>query len=75
MGFKGRRLGDVTVVARLTADQSAILDYYLLPLAALEARPSLCLGPTNAAAFEAYRFDTLDGFCELVGRSPAPVAG
>ena len=75
MGFKGRRLGDVTVVARLIADQSAILDYYLLPLAALEARPSLCLGPTNAAAFEAYRFDTLDGFCELVGRSPAPAAG
>jgi DNA invertase Pin-like site-specific DNA recombinase len=75
MRFGRRRLGDFMIVARLTADNSTILDYYVLPLAVLEARPSLWLGPTNAAAFDAYRFDTLDGFCELVGRSPTPVAG
>jgi hypothetical protein len=65
----------ITIVARLTANNNTILDYYVLPLAVLAARPSLWLGPTNAAAFEAYRFDKLDRFCELVGRSPVPVAG
>jgi hypothetical protein len=73
--FERRRLGDITIVARLTANNNTILDYYVLPLAVLAARPSLCLGPRNAAAFEAYRFDKLDRFCELVGRSPVPVAG
>ena len=71
--FEGRHLADVTVVVRLDPENTTVLDYHLLPLAVLESKPSLCLGPKNTALFHAYRFDRLDRFCERVGRSSAPI--
>jgi DNA invertase Pin-like site-specific DNA recombinase len=72
--FEHRHLADVTIVARLAPENTAILDYHLLPLAVLVSRPSLCLGPINAPLFAAYRFDTLEGFCARTSRSSAAPA-
>jgi len=50
---------DITVAVRLEQDNTAPLDYYLLPrLDFGQAR--LSLADRNAVEFESYRFDTLD---------------
>jgi hypothetical protein len=50
---------DITVAVRLDEHNASIKDYYLLPAEAL-ATSHLHLGLSNAAHFEAFRFDALD---------------
>jgi hypothetical protein len=59
---------DITVAVRLDEHNASIKDYYLLPAEAL-ATSHLHLGLSNAAHFEAFRFDALDYLVWLGARS------
>jgi hypothetical protein len=52
----------------MTADNDAILDYYLLPMAELTTH-RLRLAEENGLTLDPYRFDNLDLFTSLVRRS------
>lgn len=64
-----RSLGaDVTIVARLAASNSSVLDYYLFPrLDELEAR--IRLAPLNGFLLDVYRYDNLNLFFQLARRT------
>jgi hypothetical protein len=66
---------DITIAVRMTADNSAIYDYYLLPWLDVGAVPKLQLAAENGILLDAYRFDTLDAFIDLTRRTPLRVAG
>jgi DNA invertase Pin-like site-specific DNA recombinase len=59
---------DITIAVRMTPDNSAIYDYYLLPRrdASLSR---LRLGVSNGLVLDAFRFDRLDALFDLTGRS------
>jgi DNA invertase Pin-like site-specific DNA recombinase len=59
---------DLTVALRMNADNSAILDYYLLPRIDI-ASSRLRLAEDNGLHLDAYRFDTLDALFNLASRS------
>jgi hypothetical protein len=44
------------------------MDYYLLPYIDIKAS-RLRIAQRNAIFFDAYRFDTLDRFCQISGRT------
>ena len=59
---------DITIAARLTPGNDAVLDYYLLPaLAELGIR--LRLSDENPLPLEVYRFDNLDFFSAVARRT------
>ena len=58
-------LPDVTIAVRMAANNRDRLDYYLLPSIDLQ-RGKLRLAEENGLGIDAYRFDTLDEFYELV---------
>jgi DNA invertase Pin-like site-specific DNA recombinase len=59
---------DMTIAARMDADNHAILDYYLLPATEL-AGERLRLAETNGLYYDAFRFDTLDYLWYLARRA------
>ena len=60
---------DITIAARMEADNATVRDYYLLPWIDLGAAPNLKLAPYNHVGLDAYRFDDLDGFVDLTRRT------
>jgi hypothetical protein len=65
---------DITIVARMSAANEAIQDYYFLPWLDVGATPSLRLAPDNGVLLDAYRFDALEPFMDLVRRMPLRAA-
>ena len=65
---------DITIVARMNATNEAIQDYYFLPWLDVGATPSLRLAPDNGVLLDAYRFDALEPFMDLVRRMPLRAA-
>jgi len=63
---------DVTVVARLTSDNDAVLDYYLLPSLA-EVGNRVRLNENNPIPLEVYRFDDLEFFTKMARRTRTEV--
>lgn len=62
-------LPDITIVARMSRDNSAPFDYYLLP--SIDFTPAfLPYAERNGFALDAYQFDTLDVFYLLAARVP-----
>lgn len=61
---------DITVVVRLNANQSDILDYYIFPNIDQPARPVRLAEDHNDFFFDAYRFDTLDPLYALAEHVP-----
>jgi DNA invertase Pin-like site-specific DNA recombinase len=59
---------DITVAVRLDAQNSGILDYYLLPWLDLGSR-RLSLAETNGIWVESYRFDSLEALYRLGTRN------
>ncbi len=60
---------DITIVARMDAENVAVQDYYLLPWIDLGASGSVRLREDNGIFLDAYRFDGLEPFFELTRRS------
>jgi hypothetical protein len=58
---------DITIAVRLAPDNEQPMDYYLLPYLDIKAC-RLRLAERNAIFFDAYRFDTLDRFCQISAR-------
>lgn len=67
--FDAGLLPDITIVVRMSADNRDELDYYLLPSIDLR-RDRLRLAEENGLGIDAYRFDDLDEFYELVRPVP-----
>lgn len=65
---------DITIAARMAADNATIQDYYLLPWLDVGSAPNLRLAPENEIRLDAYRFDNLDAFFDLTRRMPLRVA-
>ncbi|WP_374534128.1 recombinase family protein [Phenylobacterium sp.] len=65
---------DITIVARMSAANEAIQDYYFLPWLDVGATPSLRLAPDNGVLLDAYRFEALEPFMDLVRRMPLRAA-
>ncbi len=59
---------DITVAARMDAENRAPLDFYLLPRIDM-AEPRLRLAEHNGLSLDGYRFDTLDAFFALAARA------
>jgi DNA invertase Pin-like site-specific DNA recombinase len=59
---------DITVALRMDVENSAPIDYYLLPLVDIEIE-RLRLSEYNGAHLDTYRFDTLDFFFGMAERS------
>ncbi|MGN6210502.1 MAG: recombinase family protein [Asticcacaulis sp.] len=59
---------DITIAARLAANNRDILDYFLIPALDIE-NPDIRLRERNHVALEAYRFDNLDPFFLLTERA------
>ena len=64
----------ITIVARMSEDNRAIRDYYLLPWLDFGAAANLKLAPENGILLDAYRFDTLEALFDLTRRAPLKVA-
>jgi hypothetical protein len=58
---------DITIAARLTQGNDAVMDYYLLPSLA-EIGVQLQLNEDNPLPLDVYRFDDLDFFTEVAER-------
>jgi DNA invertase Pin-like site-specific DNA recombinase len=65
---------DITIAARMAADNATIQDYYLLPWLDVGSTSNLRLAPDNEIRLDAYRFDNLDAFFDLTRRMPLRVA-
>ena len=59
---------DITVAARMDADNKEPLDYYLLPAIDINLG-KLLLAENNGAGLDTYRFDTLDYFFGMARRA------
>ncbi|WP_207826934.1 MULTISPECIES: recombinase family protein [Brevundimonas] len=60
---------DITIAVRMDGANAAVRDYYLLPWIDLGALDRVRLAEANAVSLDAYRFDDLDRFFELTGRT------
>jgi hypothetical protein len=58
---------DITIAARMTASNDAILDYYLIPTNDL-TKQHVRLAEENGLTMDPYRFDNLDLFTSLAAR-------
>jgi len=61
---------DITIAVRMSANNIDVQDYYLLPWLDFGAEKNLNLAAENGILLDAYRFDTLEDFFELVRRTP-----
>ncbi len=59
---------DITIAVRLAPDNEQPMDYYLLPQIDIKAL-RLRVAQRNAIFLDAYRFDTLDRFCQISART------
>ena len=59
---------DITIAVRLAPDNEQPMDYYLLPHIDIKAS-RLRIAQRNAIFLDAYRFDTLDRFCQISART------
>ena len=59
---------DITIAVRLASDNEQPMDYYLLPHIDIKAS-RLRVAQRNAILLDAYRFDTLDRFCQISART------
>ena len=59
---------DITIAVRLAPGNERPIDYYLLPQIDIKA-PRLRVAQRNAISLDAYRFDTLDRFCQISART------
>jgi DNA invertase Pin-like site-specific DNA recombinase len=66
--FDTSLLPDITVAVRLNHDNSAALDYYLLPRLDF-SQPRIHLADQNSIEFESYHFDTLDYLYRMAERA------
>ncbi len=66
--FDAALQSDITIAARLTPSNDAILDYYLLPSMA-ELGSQLRLSKENSLPLEVYRFDDLKFFTAIARRT------
>lgn len=66
--FDIRLFPDITVALRMNADNSARLDYYLLPRIDI-ASSKIRLAEDNGLFLDAYRFETLDALFNLASRN------
>ena len=64
---------DITIVIRMDANNENALDYYLLPALDIQ-NPNLRLSDNNGSTLDSFRFDDLDDFFCLTGRSSIPEA-
>jgi hypothetical protein len=64
---------DITIAVRLDTANAHVLDYYLLPHVDF-SRSKLRLAEENGVYLDTYRFDNLDYFFELAGRTPVGMA-
>lgn len=62
---------DITIVIRMNHENTAPLDYYLLPALDIE-NPKIRLADHNHFALETYRFDDLEPFFVLMERAAVP---
>lgn len=60
---------DITLVARLAADQRTIIDYYFFPRIDLPIHPLRLAEDNNAVTLDAYRFDSLKPLFALTERA------
>lgn len=60
----------ITIVVRMSPDNAAAQDYYLLPWMNIGTDSSLRLAPDNGILLDAYRFNTLEAFIHLTNRRP-----
>lgn len=60
---------DITVALRMDDANKDVLDCYLLPRIELASMSSVCLGTDNGISLDAYRFETIEAFFALAGRS------
>ena len=60
---------DITIAARMDAENVAVQDYYLLPWIDLGGSGSVRLREDNGIFLDAYRFDGLEPFFDLTRRS------
>ncbi len=60
---------DLTVAIRLNPENTAAMDYYLLPFIDI-AGPRLRLAEENGMSLDVYRFDTLSYFFGMAARAP-----
>jgi hypothetical protein len=66
--FDTSLLPDITVAVRLNHDNSAALDYYLLPRLDF-GQPRIHLADQNSIEFESYHFDKLDYLYRMAERA------
>jgi len=59
---------DITIAVRLAPDNEQSMDYYLLPYIDIKAS-RIRVAQRNAIFLDAYRFDTLDRFCQISART------
>jgi hypothetical protein len=59
---------DITIAARMTGNNDAILDYYLFPTNEM-TKQHVRLAEDNGLAMDPYRFDNLDLFTSLAARA------
>jgi len=59
---------DLTIAVRLAPDNQQAMDYYLLPHIDIKAL-RLRIAQRNSIFLDAYRFDTLDRFCQISART------
>jgi hypothetical protein len=71
--FDQKLVPDITILVRMSADNSSPADYYLLPIMDISV-PRLLLCETNGAHLDTYQFDSLDAFTELAARKKIEVA-
>lgn len=64
---------DITIAVRMEADNSTILDYYIIPAIDVE-NPSIRLMENNHLALDAYCFDDLEPFFLMAERAALPEA-
>ena len=64
---------DITIAVRMEADNSTILDYYIIPAIDVE-NPSIRLMENNHLALDAYCFDGLEPFFLMAERAALPEA-
>jgi DNA invertase Pin-like site-specific DNA recombinase len=67
VGFERSRIPDISLIARLSAGNQSILDYFAFPAIGLSVK-QLNLGESNALDLNVYRSDNLESFLSLCRR-------
>jgi DNA invertase Pin-like site-specific DNA recombinase len=74
VGFERSRTPDISLIARLSAENDSILDYFAFPAAGLSVK-QLNLGEFNALDLDVYRSNDLEQFMSLCRRKSVEGTG